>query len=217
MTDTPQSLPNTPNTPTQEWTKVWDPLVRISHWVLLVAVATALITRGEPESVHQWAGYVVAGYVMFRLFWGIAGPKRARFETFLASPLAGLTYVADLVAGKAKRHVGHSPAGGLMVIALLFGLSGSAATGMAMENHVPVPAFVASWVPIEGNEAGEASEEMQAGEAGEDESPWEEVHELFANLVLALAIIHVAGVGLASIKHRENLVRAMVTGRKRTG
>ncbi|MFN7606225.1 MAG: cytochrome b/b6 domain-containing protein, partial [Hyphomonadaceae bacterium] len=74
-----------------------------------------------------------------------------------------------------------------------------------------------SWVPIEGNEAGEASEEMQAGEAGEDESPWEEVHELFANLVLALAIIHVAGVGLASIKHRENLVRAMVTGRKRTG
>ncbi len=219
MTDAPRSLPHdhkvdrpTPHKPTQVWTKVWDPLVRISHWILLVAVATALITRGEPESLHQWAGYVVASYVVFRLFWGVAGPQSARFENFLASPMAGLTYVADLVAGKAKRHVGHSPAGGLMVVALLIGLSGSAATGMAMESHVRIPAFVASWVPTEANDGGVASEES---DAGENESAWEEVHELFANLVMVLAILHVTGVAIASFKHRENLVRAMVTGNKR--
>lgn len=189
---------------------VWDPLVRIGHWLLLAAVATGLITRGEPESLHQAAGYVVGGYVVFRLAWGIAGPRRARFEDFLRSPLAGLRYLADLVTGKAERHVGHSPAGGLMVVALLLALSGVTATGLAMENHAPVPAVIASLVPAEAGEAGEAGEEGEDGEG-----PWSEIHEAFANLVLGLAVLHVLGVAVASVAHRESLVRSMIDGRKR--
>jgi cytochrome b len=194
-------------TPAAERVPVWDPLVRIGHWLLLAAVATGLITRGEPESLHQAAGYVVGGYVVFRLVWGIVGPKRARFETFLRSPLAGLRYLADLVTGKAERHVGHSPAGGLMVVALLVALSGVTATGLAMENHVPVPAVIAGLAPVEAGEEGEAEDE--------EEGPWGEIHEAFANLVLGLAVLHVLGVAVASVAHRESLVRAMIDGRKR--
>ena len=189
---------------------VWDPLVRIGHWLLLAAVAIGLITRGEPESLHQAAGYFVGGYVVFRLVWGIVGPRRARFETFLRSPFAGLRYLVDLVTGKAERHVGHSPAGGLMVVALLVALSGVTGTGLAMENHVPVPAVIATLIPVEAGEAGEAGEEGE-----EEEGPWGELHEAFANLVLGLAVLHVVGVAVASIAHRESLVRSMIDGRKR--
>ena len=190
--------------PEGKWVKVWDPLVRIGHWLLLVAIATALITRGEPESLHQAAGYFVAGYVVFRLFWGIAGPEHARFENFLASPMAAFRYLANLVTGKGTRHIGHSPPGGLMVIALLIAMSLTAGTGMAMENRTPVPAAFQSVLQVEDRGRGDG-----------DDSPWEEVHEASANLILALVILHIGGVALASIGHRENLVRAMVDGKKR--
>lgn len=200
--------------------KVWDLVVRVGHWVLLAAVATALITRGEPESIHQFAGTVIVGWIVVRLFWGIAGPPQARFENFLTAPGKAVGYLADLVRGRARRHVGHSPAGGWMVVALMVALSGSAATGLAMENRVAPPALLA---PVMG--AGEAGEAYEAGEAAEaggrgergerEDSPWEEVHEAFAYLVLLLVILHVAGVALASVAHRENLAQAMVTGRKR--
>lgn len=192
---------------------VWDPLIRVGHWGLLAAVAVALITRGEPELLHQGAGYVIAAYVVWRVAWGIAGPQHARFEAFVRSPIDALRYLADLVRGKAKRHVGHSPAGGWMVIALLVAFSGTVATGLAMESRVPVPAFMA---PLVAHDGGERAESGEADEAGErEESPWEEVHEAFSNLVLALALLHVAGVALASFAHRENLTRSMIDGRKR--
>ena len=46
-------------------------------------------------------------------------------------------------------------------------------------------------------------------------SKWiEEVHETSANLVIGLIVVHVLGVLIASFEHRENLVKAMITGRK---
>jgi cytochrome b len=202
MTD---AKPTTPG-PQRGWVMVWDPLVRIGHWVLLAAVATGLITRGEPHSLHEAAGYVVAGYLVFRVVWGIAGPQRARFEDFVRSPIKGLRYLGQLPTGRAERRLGHSPAGGLMVVALMGALFGTVATGLAIEHRAPVPAWATAVMPAEGGEDGEA-----------EDGPWGEAHEAFANLVLFLAIAHVAGVGLASLAHRENLIRAMIDGRKRAG
>jgi cytochrome b len=42
-----------------------------------------------------------------------------------------------------------------------------------------------------------------------------ELHGALANIKFALVILHVLGVGLASVMHRENLVLAMIDGRKR--
>ena len=142
--------------------------------------------------------------MVFRLFWGIAGPTHARFENFLASPLAAIRYLTHLVTGKGTRHIGHSPPGGLMVIALLVVMSLTAGTGMAMENRTPVPTALESLLQVEARADGD-----------DDDSPWEEVHEASANLLLGLVFFHLGGVLLASFGHRENLVRAMVDGKKR--
>jgi cytochrome b len=56
----------------------------------------------------------------------------------------------------------------------------------------------------------------RAGQRGEgNESAIGEAHAALANITLALFVLHILGVALASFAHRENLVRAMITGEKR--
>ena len=166
--------------------KVWDPLVRIFHWALALAFAVAYLTADEMERVHVAAGYVIGGLILFRVLWGLIGTRHARFTDFIYSPGAVLRYLRDLLIGSAKRTLGHSPAGGAMVIALIVALTVTCVTGLVM-----------------------GPEESGYGEA------FEELHELAAVATLALVLAHIAGVLLASFVHRENLVLAMVTGRKR--
>ncbi|RBI83786.1 cytochrome B [Rhodosalinus halophilus] len=199
--------------------RVWDPLIRIGHWVLVAGFATAYLTEGEPEWLHTWAGYAIAITVALRGLWGFVGPRRARFSDFVTGPGRVVAYLRDLLAGRAERHLGHSPAGGAMTLALLVTLAVTAVSGMgtlaAEEGRGPLaglvvtahPAGAASSYEREGYDEHEAHDE--AGEA------WEDIHEVAANLSLVLILLHVAGVGLASYAHRENLASAMVTGRKK--
>lgn len=178
--------------------RVWDPLVRIFHWSLVAAFVTVWLSAEEVMWLHAWAGYAIAGLVGFRLLWGVAGPHHARFSNFVRSPAAALGHLRDLVTGRATRHVGHNPAGGAMVVALLVALTLTAVAGMTLygaKGHGPlagiVPAFDKSTRHL-----------------------IKEVHEFLANGTLVLVGLHVAGVIASSIAHRENLVRAMFTGRK---
>jgi cytochrome b len=194
---------------------VWDPLVRVFHWGLVAAFATAWLTADELQPVHEIAGYTVAGLVAFRLVWGFAGSRYARFAQFLKGPGATLSYLGDMAHGKERRYLGHNPAGAAMIVALLVTLSGTAFTGWLMEEPGRVamlpdlPSIVApAWADDDGDD-------HAYGEGGEAEGPLKELHETLANLLLLLAALHVGGVVLASFRHRENLARAMVTGDKR--
>ena len=198
----------------QATVRVWDPLVRIGHWVLVAGFALAYLTEGEPEWLHSWAGYAIAATVALRVVWGFVGPRHARFASFVKGPRQVLAYLRDLATGRSARHLGHSPAGGAMTVALLAALAATAVTGMgtlaAEEGRGPLAGIVAS------ESAGPGSRDDEAGEQ-EGAEAWEEVHEVAANLTLALVVLHLVGVAAASLAHGENLPRAMVNGRKRAG
>ena len=192
--------------------KVWDPLVRIGHWTIVAGFAIAYFTEDDLLAAHVWAGYVVGAAVLVRIIWGFVGPAHARFADFVHAPRAVAAYLVELVRFRATRYLGHSPAGGAMVVALLLMLAGTVASGVMVlgaEKHAgPLASLYAA-----SSSAGRAGGGAANGE--EEESALKEVHELLANLTLVLVGLHVAGVLLASAVHRENLVGAMITGRKR--
>jgi cytochrome b len=166
--------------------KVWDLFVRVFHWSLAGLFLLAYATGDEIEKIHIAAGYTIAGLLALRIVWGFAGPRHARFSDFVRSPRAVLAYMRDVALLRAPRYLGHNPAGGMMVVALIVMLIGTCTTGYMMTTD----SFGgAKWV--------------------------EEVHETFANLTIGLVVVHVLGVLLASFEHRESLVTAMITGRKR--
>lgn len=180
--------------------KVWDPAVRVFHWSLAASFFVAyLLSEHDWLGVHVWAGYAVLGLVLFRLIWGFIGPAHARFADFVYRPGAVLAHLKALARLRTRRYLGHNPAGGAMIVTLLIALLVTALTGMALygaEQHAG---------PLVGLMTG-------IGKGGA--KVIEEVHEFLANFTLALVAIHVAGVVVESVLHRENLARAMVTGRK---
>lgn len=182
-----------------EQVRVWDRFVRIFHWGLAASVLTAWLVEDHDITIHSWAGYTAVTLVALRIVWGFTGSEHARFSDFVRSPGEALRYARAVVRGDARRHLGHNPAGGLMVIALLFSVIAVGLTGMA------TLAVEEAAGPMAGLLAG----------VGHDAGEWiGEIHELLANATILLAGLHVAGVLVESLRHRENLVRAMFTGRK---
>ncbi len=191
--------------------RVWDPLVRICHWLLATTVIVAWFVD-EPLWLHSWLGYVAIAVVLVRVVWGFIGPNYARFTSFVRGPRVAFGYLADLVCFSSKRYLGHSPAGAIMIIALLFMVAVATGTGMAnlaaARGEGPLAGFIAK-VDRQNIRATRNDNE-------EDQELFiEEVHELAANITMILVVLHIVGVGLASFVHRENLVTAMITGRKR--
>ena len=190
---------------------VWDPIVRCGHWALVVLFALAYLSaeEGDPRGLHTWTGYVVGLIVVLRVLWGFVGSRHARFSDFAYSPKAVLRHARDLLRGRARRYMGHSPAGGVMVIALLLCLAATVGTGLVAYDERGVVAGLNAIVvaPNDGHQ--------RIGDRERAESIVGELHSTLANVTLALVIIHVVGVGLASVLHRENLIAAMIDGRKR--
>jgi cytochrome b len=184
--------------------KVWDPLVRTSHWLLATAVIIAWFVD-EPLWLHTWLGYIPIALVLVRIVWGFIGPDYARFASFVRGPGVTFGYFADLIRFSSKRYLGHSPAGAVMIIALLVMVAVTAVTGM-----VSLAATRG-----EGPLAGVITKVERANTEDDHELFIEEVHETAANVTMVLVLLHFAGVALASYAHRENLVAAMITGRKR--
>ncbi|MBO0754217.1 MAG: cytochrome b/b6 domain-containing protein [Bradyrhizobiaceae bacterium] len=185
---------------------VWDPYVRLSHWLLAAAVLTDWVTD-EPRWMHVWLGYLATALVILRVLWGFVGPEHARFMNFVTGPRQTFSYLFALLRFSSKRYVGHSPAGGAMIVALLVMVGITSVTGMVNlaqdEGRGPFATIV-------------AKVERPARVPGQRRPPLlsKQVHETVANITLALVVLHLCGVALASFVHKENLVRAMITGRK---
>ena len=178
--------------------RVWDPFVRVFHWALVLLFAVAYVTEDDLLQLHVWAGYAVGVLVVMRIIWGFAGSRHARFSDFLAPPAAVLAYLSDLLKFRGRRYLGHSPAGGAMVIVLLAMLLLIVASGLALyaarNGAGPLAAFVPMSRPLARS--------------------IKEVHEVLANVTLLFIGLHILGVLLASLVHGENLIRSMINGRK---
>lgn len=214
---------------TPETVSVWDPLVRVGHWTIVVGFFTAYLSGDELLSVHVWAGYVVAAVVLIRLIWGFLGTKNARFASFIKGPGAVIADLKGLISRKGKRHLGHNPAGSAMIIALLIALTGTTVSGMALyaaeDGRGPLAGVFASQSSSQTTQpriAGARSDRDEDEGRKDDEHDGEgsgevleSVHSAFTYLTLGLIALHILGVLASSFVHRENLVLAMFTGRKK--
>jgi cytochrome b len=165
---------------------VWDPVVRIFHWSLVASMAASWFTSTWRDAVHNNAGYIAAGLILARVLWGLIGPRYARFSQFCKAPGHVLAYLRAVLAGREARHIGHNPAGGVMVVTLMASVLATAFTGWMMTTD---RWFGVDWVQT--------------------------LHRLSADAVVALVVVHLGGVVVTSLRQRENLVKAMVTGQKR--
>jgi cytochrome b len=166
--------------------KVWDPLVRVFHWsVLLLMGANAFMLDGE-SMYHRWVGYTVAGFVAARIIWGFIGSHYARFASFPPSARQSVEQLTDLASGRRKIHLGHTPLGALMIYNMLLTIAVICASGYL----------------------------MTTGMFRDVEWP-EVVHQAAVTWVKISVMLHVAAVLLESFRTKVNLPRAMVTGYKK--
>ncbi|HET8700540.1 MAG TPA: cytochrome b/b6 domain-containing protein [Nitrococcus sp.] len=180
--------------------KVWDPVVRLFHWALVVAFFTAyFITEDDFLWLHTWAGYLILALLMVRIVWGFIGTRYARFSSFLTGPAESLHYLWETVTGRARRYLGHNPAGAAMIIAIFILLALATLSGIALYAADQGAGPLAGWIP----------------QSKRLEEPLEDIHGLLANLTLALVIVHTMGVFLGSVVHNENLPASMIHGYKR--
>lgn len=164
--------------------RVWDVWVRLGHWALVLGVATAWLSYQE-MTWHELAGYAVWLVALLRLIWGLVGPRHARFAQFVHGPRVLLAYAAQVRSHSEPRYLGHNPLGGWMIVALLATLLVACLSGWL---YTTDRFWGVAWVG--------------------------ELHAWSANALLGLAALHVCGVLFSSWRHRENLVAAMVHGKK---
>lgn len=181
--------------------RVWDPLVRFFHWSLVSAFIIAFVTEENVLTIHIWAGYLILLLISIRIVWGVIGTQYARFSDFVYPPKVIIYFLKQTTHRKAKRYLGHNPAGGAMVFLLLISLFITSISGILLLGAEEQAGPVAAWFTLATRHWGETLEK---------------VHEFFANFTLLLVFIHVSGVIVESLIHKENLLSAMLTGFKST-
>lgn len=181
--------------------KVWDLPVRLFHWNLVFLFACAYLSAEfHLGFIHTLIGYCLCLLLVARLVWGFIGNEFARFKSFIFSPAETLSYLRSLKEGHPKPYLGHNPAGALMVFALLGLLTFIFLTGLAtlavIDFEGPLFVLLANW-------SDEASYTVR------------HLHAWLINIALLLIPLHLLGVVMGSVQHKENLVRAMITGLKK--
>ncbi|OUS35267.1 cytochrome B [Rhodobacterales bacterium 56_14_T64] len=165
--------------------KVWDPVVRIFHWSLVLGFAANATLVSDHSPLHLWIGYGITGLVLFRILWGFIGTYYARFSSFPPSLSAAAGQLSDMVSGNKRSHRGHTPLGAWMIYNLLGSLLMIGLTGYMLTTTVLANA---NWV--------------------------EDLHEICVGWAELSVVLHILAVILESRRTKVNLPRAMITGRK---
>jgi cytochrome b len=186
--------------PSDRETMIWDLPTRIFHWMLVVLVGTNLFfisPRSHFQTLaHFIAGYTIAGVILFRLAWGFVGSPRSRFVDFLHGWPVVKRYAGRLLHLDPPHSIGHNPLGGWMIALLIATVVAMIATGLfAVGRSAAGP--LAGMVPL-------AFASLARS-----------LHKLLSNFLIALILAHLAGVGADWFLTGNNLVKSMLTGRKR--
>ncbi len=178
--------------------RVWDLPTRMFHWTLVLGVLVACASaHAEGEAalrLHFLSGYAVLGLVVFRLLWGFAGTRYARFAQFVRGPLALRRYLREPAPAAAT--AGHNPLGGWSVLALLATCLLMAGSGLFTRDEIASEGPLAQLVA-----------ERAVGLAGR-------LHANGELLLYLLVGLHLAAIAYFEFVRRERLVRAMLDGRQ---
>ncbi|MFV2058537.1 MAG: cytochrome b/b6 domain-containing protein, partial [Thiohalomonadales bacterium] len=179
---------------------IWDLPTRLFHWLFVAGFTIAWITHDDNRFLylHVFSGYLFLGLLLFRLVWGVIGTHFARFVSFAHDWKSVSVYLISLLNGSSMRYIGHNPAGGwaiflMLLLALVVSITGVLTLG-GEEGHGPLAGYIHYGVGIIARD----------------------IHEVSAWALLAVVVAHLGGVIVESVLHRENLIWAMISGRKET-
>lgn len=178
--------------------RVWDLPTRLFHWLLVVCVASLVVSGyigGNAMVWHARFGYAVLALLLFRIVWGFVGGTWSRFASFIYAPSSIMAYL------KGRAHpdhlIGHNPLGAGSVFAMLLVLLAQVGTGLFADDEIaftgPLNRFVAT------------SKGLAATWYHKQIGQW---------LVIGLVVLHVAAILYYLFKKRENLIRPMLAGDK---
>lgn len=177
---------------------IWDLPTRIFHWLLaaLLCGSWYTVTITGDMDTHMLIGQTILVLVLFRIVWGFIGPRYARFASFAYGPGEIVAYARSLAGRGSAGYAGHNPLGGAVVFLMLALVLAQASTGLFATdgdfysgplNHL-----------ISNRTANQVTE----------------FHEVNFNVILTVVIVHVAAAFFYLLFKRENLIAAMITGRK---
>jgi cytochrome b len=180
---------------------VWDVPTRLFHWLLVVLIATSWTTGtiggDDVLKYHFWSGYAILTLVLFRIVWGVVGGTHARFVNFVRGVRSALHHLRELMRPGPTSDVGHNAIGGWMIIAMLLALLLQTGTGLFADDDIVTVGPLGDLV------------------SSATRARLTTIHAVNAYVILGLAGIHVAAVSAYWIVKRQNLVGAMISGRKR--
>ena len=186
------SVIKSPSNPKTRQVKVWDILVRFTHWTVAAGIIANLLFTEDGSDLHIYVGYTVVGLVVIRLLWGLIGTRYARFTNFFPTPTRLKHHLSDIRARHAdEQHLGHNPLAAIMMLSLWAVIIGLGVTGYLMETDI------FSHIQLLGNK-----------------DVLEEIHELLANSLYLLVPLHIVAAIAMSYWQRQNLIKSMITGKK---
>ena len=182
---------------TDEKRLVWDLPLRLFHWLLALSIIASYATAKLGFDWMQWhfyLGYWTIGLLVFRMLWGIFGPRHARFGSFIHNPSAIWLYLKGMFNPESARSIGHNPVGGLMVLLMLLLVAVQAGTGLFTTDAVV-------W-------AGPYNPSVSESTAGFLST----VHDWNFNFIIGAVVLHIGAILFYAFYKKQNLVVPMLHG-----